>query len=73
MYYFERAFPYKTVYIKDRKKTKWTTRGIKVSSQKMRLLNNVKKYEKLPNAVLNYINRYQKMYKNVIKEAKRKL
>jgi hypothetical protein len=43
MYYFERAFPYKMVFIKDRKKTKWITQGIKVSSQKMRLLNNVKK------------------------------
>jgi hypothetical protein len=28
-YYFERAFPYKTVYIKDHIKTKWITQGIK--------------------------------------------
>jgi hypothetical protein len=40
MYYFERAFPYKTVYIKDRKKTKWISQRIKVSSQKMRLLRS---------------------------------
>jgi hypothetical protein len=60
------------VFIKDHKKTKWITQGIKVSSLKMRLLNNVEKYKNLPNVVLNHIIRYQKIYKNVIKEAKRK-
>jgi hypothetical protein len=40
-----------------------------VKSKKLDL-NNVNKYENLPNAVLNYINRYQKKYKNVIKEKK---
>lgn len=60
------------VYKKDHIKINWITQGIKVSNQKMRLLNTVKKYKNLPNDVLNYINRYQKIYRNVIKEAKRK-
>jgi hypothetical protein len=38
----------------------------------MRLLNILKKDINLQNDVLKYMNRYQKIYKNVIIEAKRK-
>ncbi|PNF17939.1 hypothetical protein B7P43_G18419 [Cryptotermes secundus] len=72
LYYFERSFPLKTVHKKNHNEIKWIIRGIKVSSQKMRLLNTLKKNTNLSNYILEYINRYQKIYKSVITEAKRK-
>ncbi|PNF20311.1 hypothetical protein B7P43_G13693 [Cryptotermes secundus] len=72
LYYFERSFPLKTVYMKNHNEIKCITQGIKVSSQKMRLLNTLKKNTNLSNDILEYINRYQKIYKSVITEAKRR-
>jgi NAD-dependent DNA ligase len=43
LHYFEIAFPQKAVYKEYYTKIKWITQGIKVSSQKMRILNILKK------------------------------
>jgi hypothetical protein len=42
LYYFTRAFPLKLVNKRNKRKILWISRGIKVSCQKMRLLNNLK-------------------------------
>jgi hypothetical protein len=54
------------------KSNTWISKGIKVSSQKMRFLNNLKQRIALSTETLNYINRYQKIYKRVILKAKRR-
>jgi hypothetical protein len=71
LYYFERALPLKTVHKKNCNKIKWITQAIKVSSRKMRLLNKKKRLN-LSNDALIYINRYQKIYRSIIIEAKRR-
>jgi hypothetical protein len=72
LHYFERAFPRKTVYEEDYKKIKWITQGIKVSSQKMRYLSTLKRDRNLSDDALKYMNSYQRIYRNVIIQAKRK-
>jgi hypothetical protein len=42
IYYFNRAFPLKLTMKRNIKNNSWISRGIKVSCQKMRFLNNLK-------------------------------
>jgi hypothetical protein len=72
LYYFMRAFPLKLVIKSDRKDSLWISRGIKVSCQKMRFLNSLKCRLSLSRDSLNYINRYHRIYKRVISEAKKR-
>ncbi|PNF29254.1 hypothetical protein B7P43_G10478, partial [Cryptotermes secundus] len=72
LYYFTRAFPLKLETKSDRKDNLWISRGIRVSCQKMRLLNSLKCRLPLSRDSLNYINRYHRIYKRVISEAKKR-
>ena len=42
-YYFNIAFPYKLKNLKKTYNSKWITKGIKISSKRMHLLNSVKR------------------------------
>ena len=53
-----------------RDSSRWITKGIKVSYQRMRFLNNFKRNLTLTSEVFNYINRCHSTYKRVIYEAK---
>jgi hypothetical protein len=72
LYYFTRAFPLKLVKKRDKRNNLWISRGIKVSCKKMRLLNNLKQKMPLSRDTLIYINRYHRIYKRVISEAKKR-
>jgi hypothetical protein len=61
----------KTVHVRDTIKTNWITQGIKISSKRMRLLGNQRKTRVMKKKGLEYIQHYRKIYRRVIKEAKR--
>jgi hypothetical protein len=60
------AFPIKTVYVRDTIKNNWITQGIKISSKKMRLLNNQRKTTVIKKKDLEYIEHYRKIYMRVM-------
>jgi hypothetical protein len=70
--YFRSAFPLKLVQKRDNKYNSWISRGIKVSCQKMKLLNKLKHKMCLSRDALFYIKRYHRIYKRVISEAKKR-
>jgi hypothetical protein len=72
LYYFMRAFPLKLVIKSDRKDNLWISRGMRVSCQKMRFLYSLKCRLSLSRDSLNYINKYYRIYKRVISEAKKR-
>ena len=68
---YNNAFPIKTVCVRNKFKNKWITQGIKVYSKKMQLLDNQRKKTVMEKEDLDYIEHYRKVYRRVIKEAKR--
>lgn len=58
-YNFNIAFQYKTVRIKNTKQSKWITKGLLVSRNKMWFLNGIKHVIPLYKASLNYVKKYQ--------------
>jgi hypothetical protein len=70
LYYYNISFPLKTVYMSMTRRNKWITQGIQNSCKRMRLLNGFKKQHNLSRDMLDYITRYKKIYKRVVKEAK---
>jgi len=71
-YYFNKAFPVKATYVNESTVNKWTTKGITVSRNKLRLLYNTKRSTNLPMESLKYTQNYQLIYSKLIKEAKRR-
>jgi hypothetical protein len=71
-YYFNKAFPVKAMYVKESIVNKWITKGITVSRTKLRLLNNMRRSMNLSMESIKYIQNYQMIYREVIKEAKRR-
>jgi hypothetical protein len=70
--YFNKVFPLKSTIKRDVKSNTCISKGIKVSSQKMRFLNNLNQRIALSTETLNYINRYQGIYKRVILGSKKR-
>ena len=62
----------KYLLIMGRASSRWITKGIKVSCQRMRFLNNFKRNLTLTSKVLNYITRHHSVYKRVISEGEKK-
>jgi len=58
--------------MRDIIKNKWITQGIKISSKRMRLLDNQRKTTVTKKEDLEYIEQYRKIYRRVIQEAKRR-
>jgi hypothetical protein len=56
LYYYNIAFPLKTVYMIKIRKKKWITQGIQNSCKRMRLLNGLKKKHNLSKKMMEYIN-----------------
>ena len=71
-YYFNTAFPLKTTHVNNSVLNAWITKGIIISRNKLRLLCHIKKYTDLSKKSLRYIQNYQKIYRKVITEAKKK-
>jgi hypothetical protein len=71
MCHFNALFPVKTVYLNNKNKIMWMTKGIIVSRNRLRFLNEMKRHTKLSVEFLHYINKYQLIYKNLVREAKK--
>ena len=69
-YYFTKTFPLKLPCVKDSIVNKWITKGTNTSSNKLRLLHNIKISMNLPMESLKHIQNYQLIFWKVIKEAK---
>jgi hypothetical protein len=65
------AFPYKTVNLRERSNKRWLSKGLIVSSKRMQTLNNLKRTFTLTREDLIYIENYQRVYKRVLREAKK--
>ena len=63
LYYYNTAFPIKTIRTRDKQKASWITKGIKNSSKKMRLLNKQKRTTVMKQADVKYIEHYKKIYR----------
>ena len=71
-YLFDTAFPLKNKLIKTSTMNTWITKGITVSRNKLRLLWHIKRSTNLSVKSLKYIQNYQRAYKKVITEAKKR-
>jgi len=68
---FEIAFPYMKKRVRNFKNKNWPTMGLIISCKKMKGLNSLKKVTH-KNETLGYIKNYNKIYKKVLKEAKKR-
>jgi hypothetical protein len=69
---FNIAFPLKRVNLQDRPNNRWLSKGLIVSSKRLQTLNNLKGTVTLMDEALVYIANYQRMYKRVLREAKKR-
>ena len=60
------------MHVKDSITSKWITKGIIISRNKLRLLHNIKRSTNLPMKSLKYIQNYQMIYRKAIKKIKKK-
>jgi hypothetical protein len=72
LYYFETAIPYKKKIIRNLENKKWLSMGLIISSRKMKWLNSLKKRITLKSETLDYIKNYNKIYKKILKQAKKR-
>jgi hypothetical protein len=69
---FNIAFPLKRVNLPDRPNKRWLSKGLIVSSKRLQTLNNLKRTVTLTDEALVYIANYQRIYKRVLREAKKR-
>jgi len=69
---FNIAFPYKVVNLRERLNKRWLYKGLIPSSKRMKTLNNLKRTFTLTREDLIYIENYQRIYKKVLREAKKR-
>jgi hypothetical protein len=72
LYFFNITFPYKGVKLREKKNKRWLSKGLIISSHRMKILNNLKRTYTLKRVDLAYINKYQRIYKKNIKGSKKK-
>ena len=73
LFCFESAIPHKRQKIMEIRNNWWLSKGLINSSKRMKILNNLKKKKRftLTSEALEYIKKYQKICKRVLKEAKK--
>jgi hypothetical protein len=69
---FNIAFPLERVNLHDRPNKSWLSKGLIVSSKRMQTLNNLERTVTLTDEALVSIANYQRIYKRVSKEAKKR-
>ena len=72
IYYFNTAFPLKDTCVKGTTVNKWITKGLIISRNKLRLLYNIKRTTNLSMESLKYIQNYQLIFRELVKEEKKK-
>jgi|GEM_PF-3934854 len=70
LFCFETAIPYKKLKLREIRNNRWLSKGLINSSKRMKMLNNLKRRFTLTSEALEYIKKYQKIYKRVLKGAK---
>ena len=65
------VFPYNRVMLNTSTNGKWLTKGILISTKKMKHLNNIRRIVPLAKKDLEYIKRYHYIYRRIIGEAKK--
>ena len=71
LFHFEMVFPYNRVTLNTSTNGKWLTKGILISTKKMKHLNNIRRIVPLAKKDLEYIKRYHYIYRRIIGEAKK--
>jgi len=71
LHWYEVAFPFKRVKLKEKANKRWLSKGLIVSSKRMQTLSNLKRTFTLRSEDLTYIKNYQRIYKRVLREAKK--
>jgi len=71
-YYFNTAFPLKITHVNNSIINTWITKGIIISRNKLRLLCNIKRSMNLSMKSLKHIQNYQRIYRKVLTEAKKR-
>ena len=71
-YYFNIAFPLKITHVNNSIINTWITKGIIISRNKLQLLCNIKRSTNFSTKSLKYIQIYQRIYRQVITEAKKR-
>jgi hypothetical protein len=69
---FNIAFPLKRVTLHDRPNIIWLSKDLIVSSKRLQTLNNLKRTVTLMDEAVVYIPNCQRIYKRVLKEAKKR-
>ena len=70
---FNIAFPYKRGNLRERSNKRWISKGLIVSSKRMQTINNLKRKFARTREALIYIEKYQRIYKRVLREAKKEI
>ena len=66
LYYFLKVFPQKSLVKSKINKAQWLSKRIKISGLKLQFLCMLKKRVSLASKTLNYIQRYQNIYKKKV-------
>jgi hypothetical protein len=69
-YYYDIAMPKKRIGV-IKQENKWVTAGIRVSGEKLRFLNSLRKERNISEDFKKYYSNYKKIYNKVISEAKK--
>ena len=71
-YYLDVALPLKRIKINQskNKKSKWVTKGIRISGKTLRFLSSLTKGKSVSQNFIQYVKTYKKVYNKVIKAAK---
>lgn len=70
-YYMNIAMPVKKIKINNKNKSNWITKGIRISSEKLRYLSKLMKEKYVTNNFKLYFRNYKKIYNKVIRMAKK--
>jgi hypothetical protein len=71
-YYFNIAFPIKVKFEKNPMENRWVTKGLIISRKKLRFLWYIKRTTCISIEELKYIQNYQRIFRKVVIEAKKK-
>ncbi len=72
LFHFEMVFPYNRVTLNTSTNGKWLTKGILISTKKMKHPNNIRRIVPLAKKNIEYIKRYHYIYRRIIRKAKKK-
>ena len=70
LYCFNIAFPYKMIKLRVYTNKSWVSKGLLISSKRMQALNSLTRNFTFKWETLEYVIKYKRIYKTVVREAK---